>query len=470
MKRLLTFCVLVAFETSSIVHGEHPTTPTETVRADTQVSDSSDGSNVSEKARRRWRKFSSTRLEKTLNSPKEKARNRALLDINRLYWDHPEVPGLLISAISKEVTSGDPRVSTLSMVQTLAQFHTPPVKQALLTWLSDDLKRAQASEFTFEILLALRNFHDDEIHDAVEPLLKHDDPRVVMLSADFLSTQGYQQALEPIQSLANHAAFARRYGFRACVFEAVANYKRPETIDFFVYQLPRIDGQLKYFAVDRLSRATGQRWGGNTQAWMSWWDTAQDRYDYPDKLASGSNDYAWDYPLPIFYSNRIYAKRMAFVIDISSTMGRRVSGGETRLERAKKELGAAISRLPPGAYFSIIAFDRKVRPLHQALVQATPGNKLLAIQTAGVLENGSGTNIFDGLRTGLTVGDNIEAVYLLSDGEPSVGVTDPQEILQRITRENRFRRISVNSIAVGRDSPLMRELAKRNRGSYRISQ
>ena len=189
MKRFFTCCVLFASATPSIVQGELQTTPTQTVRADTQVSDSADESNVSEKTRRRWRRFSSARFEKTLNSPKEKVRNRALLDINRLYWDHPEVPGLLINAISEAVAAGEPPGSTLSMVQTLAQFHTPPVKQALLKWLSDDLKRAQPSGFTFEILLALRHFDDDEVHHAVEALLKHDDPRVVMLAADVLNFQ-----------------------------------------------------------------------------------------------------------------------------------------------------------------------------------------------------------------------------------------------------------------------------------------
>jgi len=161
---------------------------------------------------------------------------------------------------------------------------------------------------------------------------------------------------------------------------------------------------------------------------------------------------------------------MAFVIDISSTMEQRVSLTETRLGRAKRELAAAISRLPPDAYFGIIAFDREVRPHHRALLQATPGNKRFAIHTVGGLQNGTGTNVFDGIKTGLMVGDDIEAVYLLSDGEPSVGVTDPRTILQTVARENQFRRISINSIAVGRDSPLMRELAKQNRGSYRISQ
>jgi hypothetical protein len=129
MKCLLACCILVASPTPSIVHGDRPTTPIQAVRADTQEGNSADESNVSEKTKGRWRQFSSAHFEKTLNSPKDKVRNRAILDINQLYWDHPEVPGLLISAINEAVAAGEVPVSTLSMVQTLAQFHTPSVKQ-----------------------------------------------------------------------------------------------------------------------------------------------------------------------------------------------------------------------------------------------------------------------------------------------------------------------------------------------------
>jgi hypothetical protein len=59
---------------------------------------------------------------------------------------------------------------------------------------------------------------------------------------------------------------------------------------------------------------------------------------------------------------------------------------------------------------------------------------------------------------------------LLSDGLPSAGrVTAPDDIVRIVTEANRFRRITINAIAVGRRSELMIDLARQNNGSYRQS-
>ena len=73
-------------------------------------------------------------------------------------------------------------------------------------------------------------------------------------------------------------------------------------------------------------------------------------------------------------------------------------------------------------------------------------------------------------RYNLAEDENVEAIFVLSDGLPSAGrVRDPEEILRIVNQANRFRRITINTISVGRSSDLLKALSRQNNGGYRRS-
>jgi predicted protein tyrosine phosphatase len=77
------------------------------------------------------------------------------------------------------------------------------------------------------------------------------------------------------------------------------------------------------------------------------------------------------------------------------------------------------------------------------------------------------TNIFDALEKAFTDQD-VDTIYLLTDGEPSAGrIKDVESILDEIRRWNRTRQIVIHCIAIGIDSNLCKRLAAENGGSYR---
>jgi hypothetical protein len=115
-----------------------------------------------------------------------------------------------------------------------------------------------------------------------------------------------------------------------------------------------------------------------------------------------------------------------------------------------------------------IVFGRNVG-VQQPLIKAALAIKLQAINRVANLRVGEGTNIYEASIKAVTIAPDLEAIYFLSDGELSVGETNKGTIFRAVTRENQFRRISINCIAIGKDSPLMRDLARHNRGSYRTS-
>ena len=61
----------------------------------------------------------------------------------------------------------------------------------------------------------------------------------------------------------------------------------------------------------------------------------------------------------------------------------------------------------------------------------------------------------------------MDTIYLLSDGDPTTGTTEPSAILGSIRRANARRGVRIHCISIGKESPLMRELAAQNRGQYR---
>ena len=383
---------------------------------------------------------------------------------------HPQTPALLIDAVNVARQSGTVTDTTLWMVQTLGQFDQPEVHAALLGWLKDGTAGESIEEPVFEIIQTLGQRNDPQSQQALIELLAHEDLRAAILAIDGLGSQRSPPAWEPIQRLVGRREYQASYAYRFSVLNAVSQYEGRQATDVLVTQLPLLNGQLKFRVVDHLTRTTGQSFGRNAQQWVQWWQTNQSLPQSSGLRTVRAHDYVWDYPLPSFYELKVYATDVVFVIDISGTMRQQVAGGLTRLERAKLELQGAIGRLPDTALFNLIAFDDEVQIWQRQSVQASLWNKEQALQVVRYLGCGSGTAIYDGLDTAMHVSANTEAMFLLSDGLPTAGrVTDEEQILRLITRQNRFRKISINTISVGRDSELLRSLSAQNHGVYRRS-
>ncbi len=415
--------------------------------------------------------FPESEYAKLLNSPSDRGRQRGLRRLFARDADHPRVPKLLIDAVDVAVQSDTVTKSTFEMIGQLCRYtDQPEIVSALLRWLHHGTEAAKIQDWTFDLMELLTLCDTPGVHEAMIRLLQHDDPRVSIMATDLLGQQHAADALKPIQDLVQRPEYRVSYAYRFSVLNAISQWNNREATGLLISQLPRLQGQLKFLVVDHLTRNTGLPFGGNSEHWQQWWNS--NRRDYqplPEEVAT-TGDYTWDYPVPTFYNYKVYSTRVLFVIDVSSTMNKYVRGGGTRLDQAKIELQGAVGRLPIHAAFNLIAFDHQVQFWQRQSIPASPRNKELARQTIYALVAGSGTALFDGLDAALKIDRETEAIYLLSDGLPSRGrITDPVEIVRSITRDNRFRKISINTIAVGRDSELLQQLSMRNYGAYRRS-
>lgn len=128
--------------------------------------------------------------------------------------------------------------------------------------------------------------------------------------------------------------------------------------------------------------------------------------------------------------------RLNIVIDVSGSMT-----FENRLENAKTAAIYVLNHLEPEDYFNIILFDHRVRPLWDYLHSNTDSNRQAAISYIQNYEitGLNGTNLSGGLQNALyqfspTPPGVKNCVLLLSDGQPTVGMTDTYQIINNVNQ------------------------------------
>ena len=120
-----------------------------------------------------------------------------------------------------------------------------------------------------------------------------------------------------------------------------------------------------------------------------------------------------------------------------------------RLTRAKLELIKVIRELPEETEFALMFYETSVRYWRKELVLANQENKLEAIAFVRRLGFGDRTNTYGALRGSLTFDDDLETVFMLTDGKPTIGATvQPAKILEDILSRNRFRNLNYNTIGI----------------------
>ncbi|MDX1966570.1 MAG: VWA domain-containing protein [Planctomycetaceae bacterium] len=267
--------------------------------------------------------------------------------------------------------------------------------------------------------------------------------------------------------------YALRHAVVCALSEADDSTGIAATIDL----LQQLDGQLKFEAVARLTQRTGQDLGDEGDAWETWWRQRPtgwtpmilSRADLPE-------DVAWKEPVPEFFGVKIYAKRVLFVVDVSSSM-RSTLDGKTRILTAQEELQRAISALPEDGWFNVIFYNEQVYPWRPTLVQATADNRLTALQKIFSIDPEGATALNDAMEMAvdfptptITLPGYIEQVLLLTDGKPTAGrITAPEAIVANISARNILNRTRIDTLGIdSSDSPeeLLRQLAQQNFGKY----
>lgn len=157
-----------------------------------------------------------------------------------------------------------------------------------------------------------------------------------------------------------------------------------------------------------------------------------------------------------------------FVVDTSGSMA------GAKIAQAKSALGMFLKSLRPDDLFQVVTFSSGVSRFFDEPRQATGENVDAAMQRVGQLEAKGGTNIGDALQQAFEVqlppaddaGSWLGQIVFVTDGEPTVGLTVPQQILELTQRADK-QQIRLFALGVGDDIDvrLIDDLAQQHRGA-----
>ena len=156
---------------------------------------------------------------------------------------------------------------------------------------------------------------------------------------------------------------------------------------------------------------------------------------------------------------------IVFVIDVSGSM----SG--QKIEQARQSLAVVISQLRVADRFSIVTFETEVSTWMDRLVSVSEYRQS-GIAFAQGLEAGGSTNFAGGMEQGIDIlktygnEDSIQLLVMLTDGEPTVGITNEEEIFALAYRLLVETQISFNTLGFGEylNFDLLVRLSLSNRG------
>lgn len=283
---------------------------------------------------------------------------------------------------------------------------------------------------------------------------------------DELGRMADPTSISTLVKLSKQPLFEQEFSFRRSIVLALTQVQEPEGVEALLDILDKAKGEVRTDISRYLTAISGEQHEVDAKAWREWWEAHKEGFEFPPRGVRAVARAAPVRSMTQYYGMPIYAQRLVFVIDASLSMR-----GD-RIEAAKSELINAIEELPEGVYFDVIAFHISVVPWQKKLVIASPENKKQAIAFVQSLDLGRATVSYDALEAALDF--DAESIYFLTDGVPRGGkVVNTFQIVDILTRLNRVRRITINSIGihVGPEGnpfdDFLKTLAESNYGEYR---
>lgn len=259
--------------------------------------------------------------------------------------------------------------------------------------------------------------------------------------------------------------------------------RRKDSLPVLIQRLERASGQPLLDLRAVLVELTGVDHGLTPARWRAWWEAEGAAFELPtrEEVAARRAEFAQvaeeRATKAAFYGLPVVSEHLAFLLDLSGSMSEKVGilaaepdERASRLGVAMDELLAVLGQLRDGVDVNVVFFSSEVRAWSdrlQTLDGASRKNLIAFID--GQYASGS-TNLYAGLEAALR-DPRIDTLYLLTDGEPSVGQTiDAESIRQELLRWNSTRHVVVHAVAVGEHSELVRRLTEATGGRYLLAE
>jgi HEAT repeat protein len=364
----------------------------------------------------------------------------------------------------------------------------------------DDLRRAA--------ITALANMKGPATTDALIEALGDRVPALRVIAADALGELKAEKAVGP---LVGQLGSASDWSQQKAAVDALAKIRSRESVEPLLERFEKAEGVLVEALYKALKEVTGQDYSDDPKFWRRWWDRAKADFKVPteeemvkfrERLAASKAKYSRP-GKKTFHSIETLSKKMIFVIDVSSSMGDKITipdtatkeqvdafGTRVKMEIAKNELIGLLGVLEDDVEFNIITFSNSAKPWQDGLVGASMRtsaikyvSKLQAVQaptgpTRAATTGGEEqkTNTYGAILAAFGFADEgapdwkkrskADTIFFVTDGLPTTGqIVDVPKMIDAVTEMNRTRGIAIHlvmfdDIAAER----LRGLATRNGG------
>ena len=258
-----------------------------------------------------------------------------------------------------------------------------------------------------------------------------------------------------------------RWRVRLQTIGALADLRTPEVVELLIQTMETERGRLQEDIVQQLERLTGQTFGFDVASWKSFVLHAP-----PDYLSKAGERQLGNLGTPTFGTGGVRyhtigtaSQRFVLVTDLSGSMDTpiRIPGlpePRPRIELVREELTRLIQGFDQTIGFDLVTFRDSVEIWKPQMALAGDAAKRAAIQeVAGYKANG-GTNIYGGLKAVFDIAQaamedtthtlqDVDTLFLLSDGAPSEGlIRDTELLLQYVSERNRTLRLRIHCISL----------------------
>ncbi|HNV71139.1 MAG TPA: VWA domain-containing protein, partial [Candidatus Ozemobacteraceae bacterium] len=169
-------------------------------------------------------------------------------------------------------------------------------------------------------------------------------------------------------------------------------------------------------------------------------------------------------PQEIISAKDVAARDIVFVMDVSGSMD------GYKLEQTKSAFNFFVSQLNGDDRFNVTVFSDNVKRFSEEMVSATQANREKAREFIANVQAMGGTNIHEAITDARRLfygnrGNQTKAIVFLTDGQPTVGMTDVDQIAGSIKAGNDLG-LRLFVLGVGEDvsTRLLDKLSLENRG------
>ncbi len=155
-------------------------------------------------------------------------------------------------------------------------------------------------------------------------------------------------------------------------------------------------------------------------------------------------------------------KDVVFLLDSSKSMA------SSEFNMAKRAIVSGLQRLGSGDRFNVLVIDTRPRSMSDRLVNINEENVAQAVRFVNSIPEGGGTDLYNSLINSLeqfTSRKRLPVVVLVGNGRGTVGITNPETIIEDLRRNNRFRaRIFALGLGRNMDIALLDRIAASTKG------